>query len=131
MKDFLVNEVGEWHNLVPRFKDGYTFGSSEMYLSRTSGAIAQVASTSDNSKIVIYFYNFSDTSIGEVPNSDNGTATGKIYNLSRNTTYKYKWFNPLDGTYSAEGTVSTSSYSTTLTLPTKPASTDYVLYLYK
>ncbi len=131
MKDFFIDCVGDWQNLIPRFEDENGLLINELVLERASESYAAVASNTNNSEIVIYFYNFTDTSIGEIANSTEGTTTGKLYNLSRNTTYKYKWFNPLDGTYSSESTISIGRYSTSLTLPEKTASTDYVLYLYK
>ncbi len=130
MRSFFEDTVGDWWNLIPRFGADVSTSYESNYLTRADGALANIASNADNSKIVIYFFNFSDTSVAENPNSENGTATGTLKNLSRFTTYHYRWFDPINNTYSAEATFNTylsSSYN----LPEKPAGTDYVLYIYK
>ena len=118
---------GKWWELIPRF-------DSTSYLKRSTGAYANIASNEDNSETVIYFFNFSETSVAEKPNStSNGTATGKIYSLDNSTTYNYMWFDPISGTVTSSGQFKTSILSSILgySLPTKPAGTDYVLYIYK
>ena len=118
---------GRWWELIPRFDD-------TSYLKRSTGAYANIASNADNSETVIYFFNFSETSVAEKPNSKSyGTATGKIYSLNNSTTYNYMWFDPISGTVTSTGQFTTSSYSSILgySLPKKPAGTDYVLYIYK
>ncbi len=123
MRRFFEDTVGDWWNLIPRFDD-------KSYLTRATGAYANIASNEDNTKIVVYFFNFSDTSVGAKPNSTNyGTATGTLKNLEWFTNYKYVWFDPINNTYSAEGSL--YSYFGSLTIPAKPAGTDYVLYVYK
>ncbi len=124
MKNFFEDTVGDWWNLIPRFDD-------TAYLTRDSGALAYIASNSDSSKIVTYYYNFSDPTLAETPNSTEATAvvTGTYSNLQKNTTYKYKWFNPRTAEYSAEMTF-TSSSTGTWSAPDKTTG-DMVLYIYK
>ncbi len=123
MRSFFEDTVGEWYDLIPRFDDA-------SYLTRTVEAYANIASNADNSKIVIYFFNFSDKSVAELPNTyTNGQDTGTLGNLDKYTSYKYRWFDPINNTYSDEGTL--YSYTGSVNLPLKPAGTDYVLYVYK
>ncbi len=123
MRSFFEDTVGDWYNLIPRFDD-------TAYLERSKGAYANIASNADNSKIVVYFFNFSDTSVGATPNSASyGTATGVLKKLSSLTSYKYRWFDPINNTYSEEKTI--YSVLGSVKIPNKPAGTDYVLYVYK
>ena len=91
MRNFFENRVGDWYNLVPRFDD-------TEYLERDNGAYAVMASNEDNSKAVIYFYNFSDTTLAEKPNAvDSGTSTGIVKKLEAGARYDFLWFNPVTG----------------------------------
>lgn len=123
MRRFFTDKVVDWYKLVPRFSD-------TDYLSRTTGAYAVMASTEDASKAVIYFYNFSDTTIAEKPNSKNaGTKTGTVKKLTANADYNYMWFNPITGKITEQGTFKTSAAGT-WDIPEK-ATCDMVLYIYK
>ncbi len=121
MKKFLTDTVGQWYDLIPRFDD-------TTYLERDTGALAVIASTSDHGKIVMYFYNFSDPTIAQYPNSPNhGTATGTLKKLSANTEYNYMWFDPITNTKTYGKFTSTASG--TWDIPDK-ATQDMVLYVY-
>lgn len=123
MRNFFTQIVGDWHTLIPRFDD-------TAYLTRATGAQAVIASNADNSKIVAYFLNFSDTTVAEIPNASSaGTATGTVGNLDGNTTYSYIWYNPITGKITKFGTF-TSSPSGTWTIGEKKTC-DMVLYIYK
>ncbi len=123
MRTFLENRVVEWYALIPRFDD-YT------YLEPETGAYAVTASNADNTKIVTYFYNFSDTSVGEKPNSPGGgTKTGTYGNLVANETYNYMWFNPITGKVDARGTFTADANGKWFA--GEKATTDMVLYIYK
>jgi hypothetical protein len=123
MRTFFEKTVGDWYNLLPRFDD-------TSYLQRQSGAYAVVASNSANTKIVAYFYNFSDPSVGQTVNSKNGgTNTGTFGKLSPNAKYNYLWFDPINNCIAAQGTFTADSngkwFAGTKT------NTDMVLYIYK
>ena len=123
MHMFFKNQVKTWYELVPRFDD-------TSFLTRESGAYAVVASNNDNSKIVAYFYNFSDTSVGQTPNSANGGAkTGTFKKLQANTKYNYMWFDPISGKTHSTGTF-TSDANGCWSAGAKKT-TDMVLYIYK
>ncbi len=126
MKNFFEETVGDWWNLIPRFEDkNYLTRQTESVrvgvLSWESyGSYAVVASNSDNTKIVAYFYNFTDESIAENANTfkgndyrgnakDVGTFTGTFGNLTANSTYNYQWFNPITGKVVSEGTFTANS----------------------
>ncbi len=123
MRRFFETVVTDWNKLIPRFDDAD-------YLSRTTGAYAVMATNEDNSKAVIYFYNFSDTTVGEKPNSQNaGTKTGTIKQLTANADYNYLWFNPITGQITEQGTF-TATGAGSWDIPEK-ATCDMVLYIYK
>ena len=91
MRNFFENRVGDWYNLIPRFDD-------TEYLERDLGAYAVMASNEDNSKAVIYFYNFSDTTLAQKPNAEHsGTMTGTVKKLEAGARYEFLWFNPVTG----------------------------------
>ena len=121
MRKFFTTTVGDWQNLRPRF-------GNTNFLERADGAYAFLASNSDNSKVVVYFCNFTDTNIAEFANSTNGTATGKLRALKTNTTYNYIWFNPITGAVEKTGTFYSGNYGT-WTIGAK-ANSDMVLYVY-
>lgn len=105
MKSFFTSF--DWWNLIPRF-------DNSLYFARTAGVYSYTASNSDNSKMVIYFYNFSDESVAQNPNSNkfSGYLTGRIGSLEPCTTYKYKWFNPQTGEFSEEQEFKSSAFGT-------------------
>ncbi len=121
MKNFFENTVGDWYNLIPRFKEANFFTSNTTHY--------YLASNADNSEIVFYFYNFSDKNLADKPNTTIATLTGSLKNLGNNT-YNYKWFNPRTGQFEDQGTITTSS-SGSVNLPTKKSTGDMVLYLYR
>ncbi len=123
MRTFFEKTVGDWYNLIPRFDNA-------SYLQRQSGAYAVVASNSSNTKIVAYFYNFSDPTVGQTVNSKNGgTNTGTFGNLSPNTKYNYLWFDPINNKVTAEGTFTANANGKWFA--GSKTNTDMVLYIYK
>ena len=128
MKNFF-NSM-DWWNLIPRFNNIF-------YFNRDAGVYAYAASNSDNSEMVIYFYSFSDESVGQKPNSNkfSGYLTGKIGSLEPSTVYKYKWFNPITGEFSEEQEFISSPFGT-YSIGQKmwngqPVDCDMVFYMYK
>ena len=87
--------------------------------------------------MVIYFYSFYDSSVAAQNNTTEagGRSTGVIGNLSPNTTYKYKWFNPITGQFSAEGSFTSTSAGTysigNKMWNGKTCYTDMVFYMYR
>ena len=115
-------DLGDWYNLIPRF-------DNTKYFEKDENAYAVIASNENNTKTVIYFYNFSDKSIGENPNViDNGTATGTLKNLQPNELYYYKWFNPVTGEYIKTGNIMVGGNGE-FKVPDKETS-DMVFYIY-
>ena len=127
MKRFFEETVGDWWNLIPRFEDKnyLTRQSKEVVVGKqyvildkkeTITAYATVASNADNTEIVAYFYNYTDSDIAENSNTkilteyntsnthDGGNLTGTFGNLTANATYNYKWFNPKTGEFTSSGT---------------------------
>lgn len=127
MKKFFTETVVDWYNLIPRFDD------NSDYFQEAGGAYATVASNANNTKIVIYFSNFSDTSLvdtttgGRVNSANYGTATGWVKKLAANAPYTYMWFNPVTGKIVESGTF-TSNYDGMWKVPNK-ATCDMVLYI--
>ena len=123
MRNFFEKTVGDWYNLIPRFDD-------KGYLSMKNDVYASIASNEDNSKIVVYFYNFSDTAVAQKPNSNkSGDKTGTLKNLDPNTVYNYLWFNPIDGKVETVGKFETNTFGNWKISDKK--SCDMVLYVYK
>ena len=123
MRTFFEKKVENWYELVPRFDD-------TDYFERAKGAYGVVATTEDSSKAVIYFYNFSDTSIAEKANAAAaGTLTGILRKLTPNAEYNYSWFNPSTGMITENGTFKASDKGE-WQIPEK-ATCDMVLYIYK
>ncbi len=114
----------EWYNLVPRF-------NNKSYFVPGRKVFYSYASNEDNSEIVIYFYSFSNSSIAENPNSTakSGTATGTVGNLGKKQAYTYKWFDPVTGEYTEEGSFVSSCVGTYYI--GKKSDTDMVLYIEK
>ena len=123
MRNFFENRVGDWYNLIPRFEDAE-------YLERDSGAFAVMASNEDNSKAVIYFYNFSDETLAQKVNAANsGTKTGTLKNLEANGYYDFVWFNPVTGKATIKGSFRADANGQ-WKIPEK-ATCDMVLYVTK
>ncbi|MBE7092156.1 MAG: DUF4038 domain-containing protein [Clostridiales bacterium] len=123
MRRFFEEKVVDWNKLIPRFTD-------TDYLERDTGALGVMASTEDGSKAVIYFYSFSDATVGEKPNAKNsGTKTGIVKKLEANAEYHYVWFNPIKGKITESGTFNASAEGQWQI--TEKATTDMVLYIYK
>jgi hypothetical protein len=122
MKEFFSNT--EWYNLIPRF-------NNKEYFAPCLNVYYTYASNKDNSEIVIYFYSFSDETVGQKPNSKmGGQKTGTIGNLVPGAEYTYKWFDPINGEFSEEYTFTASSYGTYY-IGNKPAATDMTLLITK
>ncbi|MBP5662319.1 MAG: DUF4038 domain-containing protein [Clostridia bacterium] len=123
MRTFFEESVDDWYNLIPRFGSStYMTGNTKLFM---------LASNAAHTKIVVYFYNFSDPSLAEKPNSTAADAvkTGTLKNLTPGAQYHYQWFNPVTGKTTAQSTF-TASTSGTWTIPTKTGG-DMVLYVYK
>jgi hypothetical protein len=122
MKEFFSNT--EWYSLIPRF-------NNKEYFAPCLNVYYTYASNKDNSEIVIYFYSFSDETVGQKPNSKmGGQKTGTIGNLIPGAEYTYKWFDPINGEFSEEYTFTASSYGTYY-IGNKPAATDMTLLITK
>lgn len=126
MKNFFTSF--DWWNLIPRFDD-------KLYFSPKNGVYAYTASNEDNSEIVIYFYNFSDKSVGAKPNSKAGNKTGRVGSLEPCTEYKFKWFDPSTGEYSVEESFISTPFGTyeigEKMFNGKTVSKDMVIYICK
>ncbi len=105
MKKFFTSF--DWQNLIPRF-------DNRLYFAPAAGVYSAAASNADNSEMVVYFYSFSDSSIGEKPNAKAaaGSKTGRIGCLEPCTVYRYRWFDPLTGEFSEEGQFVSSFFGT-------------------
>ncbi|MCQ2484674.1 MAG: DUF4038 domain-containing protein [Clostridia bacterium] len=120
----------DWWNLVPRFNDS-------TYFLRAAGVYSYTASNADNSEMVIYFYSFSDKSVGEKPNANEfgGRMTGRIGCLEPSTVYRYKWFNPQTGEFSEEQQFTSTAFGTysigERMWNGQPVDCDMVFYMYK
>ena len=123
MRSFM--EQIEWYNLIPRFNNfAYFVPASDVY--------AYCASSKDNTEMVVYFYSFTDPTVGEKINTKRygGVMTGTVGSLVPYAQYTYRWFDPISGEYTAEGTFSASALGTWFA-GTRPADTDYVLLIRK
>lgn len=122
MKEFFSNT--SWHELVPRF-------NNKEFFAPCLNVYYTYASNKDNSEIVIYFYSFSDGTVGQKPNSKiGGQKTGTVGNLVPGAEYTYKWFDSINGEFSEEYTFTASSYGTYY-IGNKPAATDMTLLITK
>ncbi len=108
LHEFMSNLVGNWYDLVPRFD--YT----EYFTPENNGVFPICASANDSSKAVVYFYNFSDTTIARTPNAtpENAVKTGVLGHLTANASYNYIWFNPVTGQIDSAGSFTASSSGT-------------------
>ncbi len=123
MRSFM--EQLEWYNLIPRFNNlAYFVPSSDVY--------AYCASNKANTQIVVYFYSFTDPTVGEKINTEKygGIMTGTVGSLTPFAEYTYQWFNPITGEYGEEGTFKASVIGTWFA-GLRPADTDYVLLIKK
>lgn len=142
-RNFFENTVGDWQNLIPRFDDSAYFAKSN------SGVMYYMASNSDNSKIVLYFYTVSVTENSnlaqnivqmhnggyDMPDTANGSAlaaslTGTVKNLAGGATYSCTWFNPRTGQAASTFTKNAGLLGN-MVLNTKPDGCDWVLYIEK
>ncbi|MBP5662161.1 MAG: DUF4038 domain-containing protein, partial [Clostridia bacterium] len=123
MRTFFEKTVGDWYSLIPRF------GSSTYMTGNTT--LFMLASNAAHTKIVVYFYNFSDSSLAEKPNSTAADAvkTGTLKNLTPGAQYHYRWFDPVTGKTTDPNTF-TASASGTWAIGSKSKG-DMVLYVYR
>ena len=70
--------------------------------------------------------------MGEKVNAEKygGILTGTVGSLVPFAEYTYRWFDPISGEYTAEGTFKASAIGTWFA-GTRPADTDYVLLIQK
>ena len=123
MRSFL--EQLEWYNLIPRFNNwAYFVPSSNVY--------SCCASNKANTEMVVYFYSFTDPTVGEKVNTkkNGGILTGTVGSLVPFAEYTYRWFDPISGEYADEGMFRASALGTWFA-GTRPADTDYVLLIQK
>ena len=115
----------EWYNLIPRFNNwAYFVPAANVY--------SYCASNKENTEMVVYFYSFTDPSVGERVNTEKhgGVMTGTVGSLKPFAEYTYKWFDPITGEYTAQGTFKASALGTWFA-GTRPDDTDYVLLIQK
>lgn len=128
MKDFFTSF--DWWNLIPRF-------DRSVYFKRAADVYAYTASNADNSEMVVYFYSFSDETVGAKPNANEfgGRMTGRIGCLEPSTVYKYKWFNPQTGEFSEEQEFTSTPFGTysigERMWNGEPVNCDMVFYMYR
>ena len=118
-------ETAKWYELIPRFNNwAYFVPSSDVY--------AYCASNKKNTEMVLYFYSFTDPTVGEKINTENngGVMTGTVGSLVPFAEYTYKWFDPINGEYTGEGTFRASALGTWFA-GLRPDDTDYVLLIRK
>ena len=115
----------EWYRLIPRFNNwAYFVPSSNVY--------AYCASNKKNTKMVVYFYSFSDPSVAEKSNTEKngGVLTGTIGSLIPFAQYTYRWFSPITGEYIKEGMFRASAVGSWYA-GIRPDDTDLVLLIQK
>lgn len=123
MRNFFESVVGDWYNLIPRFDDTNYFEPTD------DSVFGICASNADLSETVIYFYHFSDPSLGNIPNAtvENAAKTGKLNSMQANAVYNYIWFDPVYGQIVSSGTL-TADADGVIILPAKAAG-DMTLYV--
>jgi len=128
MKNFL--SMTRWYNLIPRF-------DNKAYFSPCTDVYSYCASDKDNSEMVLYFYSFTDETVAQKANTKGtgGFKTGTIGSLQPSTEYHFRWFNPITGEISDEGTF-TSTFLGTYYIGNKvwnnnTVSCDMIFYMYK
>ena len=115
----------EWYNLIPRFNNwAYFVPSSNVY--------AYCASNKKNTEMVVYFYSFTDPTVGERINTkkNGGVLTGTVGSLKPFAEYTYQWFDPITGEYAGNGTFKASAVGTWFA-GVRPDDTDMVLLIRK
>ncbi len=115
----------EWYNLIPRFHNwAYFVPSSDVY--------AYFAGNRENTEMVVYFYSFTDPTVGERVNTEKygGVLTGTVGSLKPFASYTYQWFDPITGTYGESGTFTASLFGTWFA-GLRPDDTDMVLLIRK
>ena len=123
MRSFM--EQLAWYELLPRFNNlAYFVPASDVY--------SYCASNRDNTEMVVYFYSFTDPTVGEKINTkeNGGVMTGTVGSLVPFAEYTYRWFDPISGEYTAEGTFRASAFGTWFA-GARPDDTDYVLLIQK
>ncbi|MBP5662342.1 MAG: DUF4038 domain-containing protein, partial [Clostridia bacterium] len=125
MRTFFEEIVCDWHTLLPRF-DNTAYFTPENNL-----VFYLCASNTDHSKIVLYFYQFSDPALARNPNAtaENAVKTGTVSSLTPNGSYRYIWYNPVTGQIDEAGNFTASS-SGTWSAGNKTTG-DMVLYIIK
>ncbi len=121
MREFFENT--EWYNLIPRFDNrAYFVPANNVYYS--------YASNESNTKIVVYFYSFTDESVAQNANTKffGGIKTGTVGNLVPSGKYTYQWFEPISGEYSEEYEFTATKFGTYY-LGDRPQATDMVLHI--
>ncbi|MCR5523626.1 MAG: DUF4038 domain-containing protein [Clostridia bacterium] len=115
----------EWYNLIPRF-------NNPAYFVPASDVFAYCASNKSNTEMVLYFYSFTDESVAEKVNTkeNGGIMTGTVGSLVPLAQYSYRWFNPITGEFTEEGTFRASILGTWFA-GLRPDDTDYVLLIQK
>jgi hypothetical protein len=123
MRSFM--EQTEWYKLIPRF-------NNLAYFVPCSDVFAYCASNKSNTEMVLYFYSFTDETVAERVNTKDcgGIMTGTVGSLVPFAEYSYKWFNPITGEYTGEGTFKASLFGTWFA-GLRPDDTDYVLIIKK
>lgn len=120
----------EWWKLIPGF-------GSKLEFSPDKGVYAHVAGTEDRNTLVIYVYSFSDSSLASTINTteEAGYKTGTVKGLEPGGEYRFRWFSPVTGEYSEEGTFTASILGTykigNKTMNGKDVNTDMVFYIYR
>ena len=123
MRSFM--EQIEWYSLIPRFNNwAYFVPASNVY--------SYCASNKANTEMVVYFYSFTDESVAERHNTEKngGILTGTVGSLVPFAEYTYRWFDPINGEYGAEGIFTASALGTWFA-GTRPDDTDYELLIQK
>lgn len=119
MREFL--EKTEWHNLIPRF-------DNKAYFVPANNVYYTYASNTDNTKIAVYFYSFTDESVAQKANTKfyGGIKTGTIGNLVPGEKYTYQWFDPITGEYSEKYEFKATKFGTYY-IGERPQATDMAL----
>ena len=121
MRSFM-EQIG-WSDLIPRFNNwAYFVPSSHVY--------SYCASNKANTKMVVYFYSFTDETVAEKINTEKfgGILTGTVGSLKPFAEYSYQWFDPISGSYVGEGTFKASPIGTWFA-GIRPDDTDMVLLI--
>ena len=115
----------DWYELLPRFNNwAYFVPANNVY--------AYCASNRRNTEMVVYFYSFTDPTVGERINTEKygGVMTGTVGSLVPFADYTYQWFDPISGEYLQQGTFRASAIGTWFA-GVRPTQTDMVLLIQK